>query len=325
MEREIGVVEVLGEVEAQHLSHADGHHGVARKVKVELQRVGDDAQPDQRGGGIGQTHKGGGRAVRDPDDVGPQRTHRVRQQHFLGQTEGEQGHALLDLLQIIAVFVDMELSRDVPVFDDGPRDELGEHHHIGTEIDDVVFGLHLPAVDVDGVGKGLEGIEADAQRQGADALDRRKAGAQQAVDAADDKVRVLEIEQHPETGQQGRQQQDPADGGLCIGLFQPEPAQIVDEDESQHDWEEPDFAPAVEHQTAQEQDGVLELCGRKVIQRQRDGKKPEQKDDGAENQGVDLLQKRPMPPRHRPSDLRFTCSGHCPRRCPDRRCTHWKR
>ena len=33
---DIRVVEVLGKVEAQHLAHADAHHGVAGKVEIEL-------------------------------------------------------------------------------------------------------------------------------------------------------------------------------------------------------------------------------------------------------------------------------------------------
>ncbi len=74
-----------------------------------------------------------------------------------------------------------------------------------------------------------------------------------------------------------------------VEVLDAQAADVVDEDEGHHDREKPYLAPAVEHQTAEEQHGVLELCGRKVIQRQRDGQKPEQKDDGAENQSVSLL------------------------------------
>ena len=84
-------------------------------------------------------------------------------------------------LQAVAALVDVQLGRDVPVLDDGARDELGEHDDISAEINDVVLRFYIPAVDVDGVGKGLEGIEADAQRQDADALNGRKTGAQQAL------------------------------------------------------------------------------------------------------------------------------------------------
>ena len=289
--RDIGVVEVLREIKAQHLAHADGHHGIAGKVEIQLQGIGDDAQPDQRRGGIAQTHIGDGGAVLDADDVGPERAHGIRQQDFLRQTEGEQGHALLDLPEAVAMFVDMQLSRDIAVFDDGACDELREHDHIGPKINDVVLGLHIPAVDINGVGKGLEGVEADAQRQGADALNGRELGAEQAVQAGEDEVRILKIEQHPQAPRQSHQQQRRAGGGLVLHAFQPQAAEVVDEDEGQHDREKPDFAPAVEHQTAHKEHGVLEFGGRKVIERQRDGEKPEQKKDGAENQGVPPLKK----------------------------------
>ena len=97
----------------------------------------------------------------------------------------------------------VQLVGDIAVFDDGARDELREHDHVGAEVDDIALRLHIPAVDVDGVGQGLEGVEADAQRQGADALDLGKAGAQQGIDAAQNEVCVFEIEQHPKAADQG--------------------------------------------------------------------------------------------------------------------------
>ena len=298
---DIRVIEVRGEVEAQHLAHANAHHGVAGKVKIELQTVGDDAQPHQWGGGVGKAHKGGGGAVCHPDDVGPQSTDGVRQQHLFGKAEGEQGHALFDLLQAVAVPVYVQLAGDIAVFDDGARDELREHDHVGAEVDDIALRLHIPAVDVDGVGQGLEGVEADAQRQGADALDLGKAGAQQGIDAAQDEVCVFEIEQHPKAADQGGKQERSAQGRALVKMLDGKAADIVDQDQGHHHREEAYLAPAVEHQTAQKQHGILELRGCKVVQRQRDGQKAEQEDYGAENQGVSLLFTRnyrfSIPPR----------------------------
>ncbi len=103
-----------------------------------------------------------------------------------------------------------------------------------------------------------------------------KAGAQQGVGAAQHEVCVLEVEQHPQAADEGDEQKDSAQGGLCVKVLDGKAADIVDEDEGHHDREKPYLAPAVEHQTAEEQHGVLELCGRKVVQRQRDGQKAEQ-------------------------------------------------
>ena len=71
-----------------------------------------------------------------------------------------------------------------------------------------------------------------AQRQDADALNGRKSGAQQAVDAAQDKVCVLEVEQHPQAGCKGDQQQHLAHAGLCVKRFQPQAAERMVSDVS---------------------------------------------------------------------------------------------
>ena len=91
----------------------------------------------------------------------------------------------------------MQLVGYVPVFDDGAGDQLGEHNHICAKVDDVALGGHIPAVDVDGVGQGLEGVEADAQGQHLDALDGGEGSAQQGIGTFQHKVCVLEVEQHP--------------------------------------------------------------------------------------------------------------------------------
>ena len=93
----------------------------------------------------------------------------------------------------------METVGDVPVLDDGAGDELGEHDDVSTKINDVMLRFYIPAVDVDGVGKCLEGVEADAQRQYADALNWRKTGAEDGIDAAEHEICILEVEEHPET------------------------------------------------------------------------------------------------------------------------------
>ena len=121
-----------------------------------------------------------GRAVRNADDVCPQSTDGIRQQHLFGKAKGEQGHALFELLQAVAVPVYVQLVGDIAVFHDGAGNQLREHDHIGTKVDDITLCLYIPAVNIDGVGKGLEGVKADTQRQSANALDLGKGGAQQA-------------------------------------------------------------------------------------------------------------------------------------------------
>ena len=46
-------------------------------------------------------------------------------------------------------------------------------------------------------------------------------------------------------------------------------------------------------EAAQEQDGIFELRRREIVERQRDGQKAQQEDDGAEDHGVRLLSGSP--------------------------------
>lgn len=126
----------------------------------------------------------------------------------------------------------VQLVRDIAVFHDGAGDQLREHDHIGTKVDDITLCLYIPAVNIDGVGKGLEGVKADAQRQSANALDLGKGGAQQGIDAAQNEVCVFEVEQHPKAANEGYQQKCPAQGRLLVEVLDAQAADVVDEDEA---------------------------------------------------------------------------------------------
>ena len=125
----------------------------------------------------------------------------------------------------------MQLVGDIAVFHDGAGDQLREHDHIGTKVDDITLCLYIPAVNIDGVGKGLEGVKADAKRQSANALDLGKGGAQQGVRCAAQSLRI-EVEQHPKAANEGHQQKCPAQGRLLVEVLDAQAADVVDEDEA---------------------------------------------------------------------------------------------
>ncbi len=54
-----------------------------------------------------------------------QRAPMVSASRTFGEAECEQGHAILDLLEVVAAMSHMQLGRHVPVLDDGACDELG--------------------------------------------------------------------------------------------------------------------------------------------------------------------------------------------------------
>ena len=190
--------------------------------------------------------------------------------------------------------------------------------------------FHIPAVDVDGVGKCLEGVEADAERQYADALNGRKTGAEDGIDAAEHEICILEVEEHPETARQRDEQQDETGGLVLLEALKPQAAEVVDEDERQHDREKTYLAPAVEHEAAQEQNGIFEFRGREIVQRQCDGQKAQQKDDGAEDHGVSLLFNIVIKPKKADAataparESLFICPERPSRRWSNQKSSRWR-
>lgn len=54
----IGMIKVLVEVESETAPQSDGHIGIARKVEINLKRIGHDAYPRSHSGKVSETaHK----------------------------------------------------------------------------------------------------------------------------------------------------------------------------------------------------------------------------------------------------------------------------
>ena len=152
--RHIGIVEIAHEFKPEHAPQPHGHIGIAGKVKIDLEREGDYAQPcphaARRGGGLVHI---------------PQRADAVGQQHLLGQADDEHIHArgkLGDAARALA-----QLVVQIAVLQDRAGDELREERHERAERHEVSLRARLAAVEVYGVGHGLEGVKryADGQRQ----------------------------------------------------------------------------------------------------------------------------------------------------------------
>ena len=111
---DVGVIEVLQEVEAEHLAKADGHVGVAGEIVVDLQGVAQGAQPGE----------GGGQAV--PLAKGPVGHHRqlVGEEHLLAQTHDKPAAPGGEVRPGLFAVVDLLGHR--LILDDGAGDELGE-------------------------------------------------------------------------------------------------------------------------------------------------------------------------------------------------------
>ena len=186
----------MRKLKPQHFAKADGHGGITGKIEIDLQRKGHNAQPRQRGGNI---------AVPQPFDIFPQGTNAVGKQHLFAKAQNKQPHAIADALQRVAALQYFQLRSNVSIKHDRPGDQLGKHHHIGAQCDNVVFGVNTAAVDIQCVAHGLERIKTDAQRQRK--FEQRDSGAQQAVDIGDEEIAVFEKEQHADIEHDHQHQQ----------------------------------------------------------------------------------------------------------------------
>ena len=180
---DIGVVEVLHKLKADHPPQAHGHVAVAGEVEVNLEGIGRQAQP---GPHHGQFLPGHG------EEGVPHAADGVGQEHLLGKAHGKPLHAGDEFPQALLP-VHQLLSHGL-VLDDGAGDQLGEQGDEGAEGDDVLLHRRILAVDVNGIGHGLEGVERDADRQ-RDA-EEGQAPAGDGVDAAHKEIPVLEKEQN---------------------------------------------------------------------------------------------------------------------------------
>ena len=144
---DIGIVEVLQELEAYHAAKADGHVGISREVEVNLQRERRSTYPTAD---KGQIAAGGGIHV-------PELAYGVGYQYLLADTY----HKALDAggELIYAAGAEAELVGNILVADDGTRDELREQRDECAEADIVLLHVGVAAIDVYGVAHRLEGIE----------------------------------------------------------------------------------------------------------------------------------------------------------------------
>ena len=120
----VGRVEVLQELEAEHAAQPDGHVRVAGEVEVDLEGVGQHAEP-----GVQRP-----RAVGAEGGVGDL-AHGLASRIFLAKPSDEQRHARTRTARSVCVAAD-ELVGHRVVADDRPGDQVREQRDEAGEIDE---------------------------------------------------------------------------------------------------------------------------------------------------------------------------------------------
>ena len=148
---DVGVVEVFQEFKAEHPPQASCHVGIAGKVKVDLQGVGQDAHP-------------GGEGSPFCLEKIPQIAHGVGQEHLFSQAQDKQldaGGKVVDILP-----AGLHLLRHILIPDNGAGNQLGEQGDIGTEDQGILLNRRIVAVHINHIAHGLEHIKGNADGQG---------------------------------------------------------------------------------------------------------------------------------------------------------------
>lgn len=175
-----------------------------------------------------------------------------------------------------------QLRGNVCIADDGSGDELGEHGHIGGQLQQVSLGRHRATVDIDDVAEHLKGVEADADGQGD--LQSRQGKARQRTQGAEEKAGVFAVAQQTQTQHRRENEKEPLMTG--IPLHEP-PEGVALSDGGQHEQQEPGLAPAVEHEAAQQQRQILPAVRRQEVEQQHRRQEVKEKGNtGKEHQAM---------------------------------------
>ena len=124
------------------------------------------------------------------------------------------------------------------MIDDRPRDQLRKEGHKQRICDERTV-LHLSLVRVHNKGNLLEGEKADPQRQQNPPQRRRR--AKHRIDGRQEKIEILEIEQHAQVGRHCRCHQR-----FCRPARQKPVKQVIPRDAADHDQQIGNIEIAVE-------------------------------------------------------------------------------
>ena len=270
----VRIVEVFRQTEAENPPQANGHIRIAGEIKVELESVGDAAQPGQ---GHGQPVSGGkGRVGNDTQGVG--------QQHLLGKAEAKAGGARRGILAVLPAL--RQGGGKLAVAQDGSLQQLGEECHKQRQSGQAPLRRDRSPVDVGQIRHGLEGEERNSRRQG----DGRHRHIQaQRLEIFQQEAGVLKVPQHHQVARQGNAVDRLA---APVSRRRPQRRRPVAHAGDQQGRQQCHAAPAVKGQTENQQHSIAAGAppgGKKEIADQHRRQKAEQKHHTAKGHPITSL------------------------------------
>ena len=254
--RDVRIIEVLQKLKAEHPPETDGHIRVAGKIKVELERKGERAEP-----------RSGKAQLRSSGIDIPERADVVGEQYLLPETNGKPLHAGGKLFG--AETPRAKLGGHVLIPDDRPGDQLWEERDKCAEADKVFLFLRVASVNVDRIGHRLERVEGNADRQREP--ERGDAYAGNAAERRGEQIEVFEENEQREVDNGIDRQNGPR--FFIVG--QPiagdeESGSIVQRDGEYHQQDVHRLAPAVKHEIYDKKPEIPIARRHDIIYRQYD-------------------------------------------------------
>ena len=248
--------EVLHERKAEDFPETDCHVGVAGKIEVDLEHVGEHAEQDAR------RRRARKRAAQQlvcdlPDVIG--------KQNLFPQTDAKARHTAEDVLAVRLARVD--LRRNVHIADNRSCNELRKHRNIQQQLPVRPLRRNVFAVHVDRIRQRLKCVKRDADRKRN--LRHGKRGFENRIAVLHQKSRVFEYDQPQQVQRHAQRQQRPAPL-----FFKRQRKAPVERCHRQHQKHIHRLSPCVEHQTRTKKDEILRLQPRhEEIQQQTQGQK----------------------------------------------------
>ncbi len=197
--RNVRTVEVFRKSKSHHPSQADCHVGIARKIEIYLESVGNNPNPRS-------VHRElSGRAVHDEVGLLPEY---VGDKYFFAQTNANSDKTMQLVVDGFVAVRDL-VSDDI-VAHDRTGDHLWKCEDEQEVIADLVEWFVYVSVNIHSVSEALESEEGnpDWQRNFSPLDGIEALFVKQLVDIVDEEIRVLEISQHPEIHAQRNDQYD---------------------------------------------------------------------------------------------------------------------
>ena len=149
----IRMIEIIRQLESQHETEALCHEGIAVKIKIKLQAVGDKRHPGKLwGDGV----------VADSGSSSPQPAETVSQKHFEAKTDGKFPQATFQPVQGRMRVQEGWLQRFVA--GDWPGKQLRKHREPGGKARDGALPANVSAGNINQITQRGKGVKADARR-----------------------------------------------------------------------------------------------------------------------------------------------------------------